>query len=133
MSDDDLLFHKTSNGLRAHPETLAVRVSREHYLWLADRIDLLSSEVRAIHAAVIQTVGGVVDGHPTQSINYLQRLRQLVDRERCAGISKDCISLGESCSEPFNWDDGVPYCDFCGMFRSDAARQARKTRSTNTA
>ncbi len=45
MSDDIFLLHKTANGLRAHPEILAVRVSREHYLWLFDEIEKLHSIV----------------------------------------------------------------------------------------
>ena len=28
--------------------------------------------------AVVDTIGGTVEGHPTSSINYLQRLRELV-------------------------------------------------------
>ena len=27
-------------------------------------------------------------------------------------------SLEASCTQPFNIDDGVPYCDVCGMYRS---------------
>lgn len=23
-----------------------------------------------------------------------------------------------SCAEPFTWNDGVPYCDKCGLYRS---------------
>lgn len=22
-----------------------------------------------------------------------------------------------TCTQPFNWDDGVPYCDTCGLYR----------------
>lgn len=28
-----------------------------------------------------------------------------------------------SCREPWHWDDGVPYCDTCGLFRDTIARQ----------
>lgn len=34
--------------------------------------------------AVLHTIGGTVEGYPTQSINYLQRLRHLVEIEKAA-------------------------------------------------
>jgi hypothetical protein len=37
--DERDLHLLTADALRAHPETPAVRVSREHYLWLADEIE----------------------------------------------------------------------------------------------
>jgi hypothetical protein len=32
--------------------------------------------------AIVHTVGGTVEGHPTHEINILQRLRQLVEIEK---------------------------------------------------
>lgn len=41
---------------------------------------------------------------------------------------------GENCTEPFNWDDGVPYCDTCGRFRSNEAHhRVAKAPKTKTA
>lgn len=44
-ADDEMIFHRNVKRLRESQETLALRVSREHYLWLADRITELSSEL----------------------------------------------------------------------------------------
>lgn len=38
----------------------------------------VASERRAIQASIVGTVGGLVEGKPTSSLNYLQRLRELV-------------------------------------------------------
>jgi hypothetical protein len=27
------------------------------------------------------------------------------------------------CREPWHWDDGVPYCDSCGLYRDTIMRQ----------
>lgn len=41
-----------------------------------------------------------------------------------AGDATDCSALPivaareAACREPYHWDDGVPYCDKCGLFRS---------------
>lgn len=32
------------------------------------------------------------------------------------------------CTEPFHWDDGVPYCNTCGLFRATIAIQWRSER-----
>lgn len=29
-----------------------------------------------------------------------------------------------TCTQPVNWDDGVPYCDTCGLYRQKAALDA---------
>jgi hypothetical protein len=71
--DQRTLVSRTAAALRAHPETLAVRVSREHYLWLADEIAALEGRLKSI----ITELGGNVEGQPTSMINYLQRIRQL--------------------------------------------------------
>ena len=41
---------------------------------------------------------------------------------RCAAVP--IVAEREAnCREPWHWDDGVPYCDTCGMFRDTVARQ----------
>jgi hypothetical protein len=30
------------------------------------------------------------------------------------------------CQEPFHWDDGVPYCNTCGLFRATIAIRERQ-------
>lgn len=42
--------------------------------------------VHALQSAVVHTVAGSVEGKPTQTINYLQRLRELVKIEQAAKI-----------------------------------------------
>lgn len=56
---------------------LALRVSKEHYAWLARAPSVVRS--------IVHTVGGTVEGHPTSEINVLQRIRQLVEIERSRG------------------------------------------------
>lgn len=48
---------------------------------LKDLLDLERQNNVACKHAVVYTVGGKVEGHPTQDINYLQRLRELVSKE----------------------------------------------------
>lgn len=37
--------------------------------------------------------------------------------------ARKCSAPDEaSCAEPFNWDDNVPYCDTCGVFRQSKVR-----------
>lgn len=38
MNTDWDLLQSTADRLRTKPDTLGIRVSREHYLWLAERI-----------------------------------------------------------------------------------------------
>lgn len=46
------------------------------------RIDeAVEAERRAKTSAIVQTVGGTVEGAPTHAGNYLQRLRELVELE----------------------------------------------------
>jgi len=50
------------------------------------------------------------------------RLNELIKAE---SDKPDCGKLPivagreEACTEPFHWDDGVPYCDTCGLYRSN--------------
>jgi len=55
---------------------------------LADRIEALEDAARAQMAAILGTIGGTVEGHPTSAINYLQRLRQLVEIEASTALDK---------------------------------------------
>lgn len=77
MFDDSALFYDTVAKLRDDPTVRGVRASREHYLYLAKKIELLNSEVASVKAAIAQTAGGYVDGQPTGSHNFLQRIRAL--------------------------------------------------------
>lgn len=47
--------------------------------------------------------------------------------ERCEAPKCSDIPIVEErekgCHEPWHWDDGIPYCDVCGMFRATIARQ----------
>jgi hypothetical protein len=55
-------------------DKIALRISAEHYLWLCC--------ARSTIAAITHTAGGEVEGQPTQVINILQRIRQLVEIEK---------------------------------------------------
>lgn len=49
---------------------------------LVAALDLSRGMERAQMSAILYEIGGTVEGRPTQSINYLQRLRQLVASEK---------------------------------------------------
>lgn len=49
---------------------------------LSRQADISKQETNAIRWSVVGTVGGQVEGMPTQTINYLQRLRELVENEQ---------------------------------------------------
>lgn len=38
--------------------------------------------LRAVELTIVHVIGGTVEGNPTQTINYLQRLRELVEIEK---------------------------------------------------
>jgi hypothetical protein len=59
--------------------------------------DEAQKEVAAIKWAVVQTVGGLVEGRPTNELSYLQRLRQLkhVEEERDV-LLEGARKVGES-------------------------------------
>lgn len=90
---DDMIFRDTVSSLLKRPEVAAVRVSREHYLWLKDQIEMLEQELAATQVTVVAIIGGEVEGRPTSTINYLQRLRELVDFEASTPTSPE-QSLG---------------------------------------
>jgi hypothetical protein len=76
MSDPFTDYNLMQSNLAAieRGDKIAFRVSAEHYLWLCSG--------RSLVAAIRDTVGGEVDGHPTSVINILQRVRQLVEIEK---------------------------------------------------
>lgn len=47
MFEDGILYRDVVVQLRRNPETLAVRASREHYLYLADVIEMLKGALDA--------------------------------------------------------------------------------------
>lgn len=47
-----------------------------------EKVAELVARDRAQMSTILHTIGGTVEGQPTLAINYLQRLRQLVDIER---------------------------------------------------
>jgi len=49
-----------------------------------EEIERLKASARSTMAAILDTIGGTVDGQPTSEINYLRRLRQLVEIERAS-------------------------------------------------
>lgn len=42
-------------------------------------------------------------------------------RGRCSALPID-PERERRCQEPYHWDDGVPYCDTCGLFRASVRR-----------
>ena len=44
---------------------------------LVDGLAVADKELEAVKASVVQELGGTVEGRPTNSLNYLQRIREL--------------------------------------------------------
>jgi len=65
---------KITNG-----EVQAIRVSKEHYLWLIGGHSLVDT--------IAHVAGGLIEGHPTSRVNILQRIRQLVEIEKASALS----------------------------------------------
>src|SRR5712672_474926 len=53
----------------AKGDCLGLRVSQEHYAWLAGH--------RGTLLAIVEAAGGYVEGHPTSLVNVLQRVRDM--------------------------------------------------------
>lgn len=68
---------------------------------------------RAMKSAVLYTVGGTVEGHPTSAINYLQRLRQLVRIEKAARQISDWHAVSGNAGY-VSADDLDALCDALG-------------------
>ena len=66
---------------------------------LKPTIKELRAEIERLHkhaviAAIVQTIGGEVEGHPTSSVNYLQRLRAvLADNEKLRATGRVSLIL----------------------------------------
>lgn len=56
--------------------------------------------LRSMMAAILDTIGGIVEGSPTHELNYLQRLRELVKAEREVAELKEKIAalMGGKCT-----------------------------------
>jgi hypothetical protein len=86
--------------------------ARTALLELLDEVDRLRKEVRLLHEntngikwSIVDTVGGVsYDEEPTSTLNYLQRLRILVEKEKALSLA--CSQLAdvmEVCPAELEW------------------------------
>ena len=80
-----------------------VKLSRHDVITIIEGVKALRLELQTTLAAVIGTIGGTVENNPTSSINYLQRLRELVDFEKDHPGTYETLAprqrTGESMSE----------------------------------
>lgn len=76
MDISDCMELARANGFNSVTE--AVMVARQ----ARTEIERLEAELKAVVLTVVRTIGGTVENHPTSSINYLQRLRELVEFEK---------------------------------------------------
>lgn len=68
---------------------------------LRAQLVMAESTVRAQMSVILSTIGGSVEGHPTASINYLQRLRELVQKEaQLAAAQEENRSLADWRNSP---------------------------------
>lgn len=68
---------------------------------------------------------------PVEGLMAAQRLiaEALEQSVSTPSLPGKCVD-GEpsTCAQPYNWDDGVPYCDTCGLYRDTIAMQAARAR-----
>ncbi len=63
-------------------ENIAIWIQKNLLNEKESRIKVLEQELSALKFTIVTTIGGKVEGHPTSEINYLQRLRELVRKEK---------------------------------------------------
>ena len=76
-------------GLHTLRELL--RHAAEDRGWLLDQLAALVDELGSLKATIVHTLGGTVEGLPTQRINWLQRARQLCATEQEALALKSAL------------------------------------------
>ena len=64
--------------------------------------------LRALHEAIRETAVEVAQADPNEP--------------HCGSIPVDWKREAE-CRQGYHWDDGVPYCDTCGLYRDSVARK----------
>lgn len=65
---------------------LKIKEQRKEIVTLESQLSLRNQELAALKFTIITTIGGVdYEGFPTSEINYLQRLRILVEKESKVG------------------------------------------------
>lgn len=72
--------------------------------------------------------------HPT-AIDYLGAQAKPDEKEGGCATKKDHWGAERTCQQPHHWDDGVPYCDTCGLYRHTihcAGRAALAAKETQT-
>jgi hypothetical protein len=103
---------KTLRELCEKAADTELAAARTALLELLDEVERLRKEVRllneninAIKWSIVDTVGGVsYDGEPTSTLNYLQRLRILVEKEKALSLA--CSQLAdvmEVCPAELEW------------------------------
>jgi len=91
-----------------------------------------TSEAQAIKQAVVDTVGGIVEGRPTNRLNYLQRLRALVDKEASAQLSEKALRDALANLEyQISTDGGEEAIEFAMQQAQDALAQSESKDKTH--
>jgi hypothetical protein len=68
MFDDVDLMRENLKAI-SKGDCLGLRVSQEHYTWLAGKHGML--------CAIVEAAAGYVEGHPTSLVNIIQRVRDM--------------------------------------------------------
>jgi len=81
----------------------------------ADKIAAAIAKLQSAHWHIInRTVNeGLVDGLVRDAVSIISIATLSNHRPLPCNENAE-----RSCRETFNWDDGVPYCDKCGLFRA---------------
>jgi hypothetical protein len=75
---------------------------------MAERVELYSDELKAIRHTIVSTIGGVdEEGFPTSELNWLQRLRILLETEKERDALKArVVELEKAIDKSWARDDG---------------------------
>ncbi len=93
----------------------------EHYLRIGHQIRQLQN----VYFAALTVSDECQGGRTAPSLGSLAKLQSALNLAFYATTDGHHCADSETCTLPFSWDDGVPYCDRCGTFRANEARRAR--------
>lgn len=105
---------------------------REALLALLNQVDYMSRRGISIGAALGQVVSpdlltachlALAETPEIRDLTLEVRARSSNPKPNCAAVlfSPEGAAREAACGEPYTWDDGVPYCDTCGLFRGSVA------------
>lgn len=117
--DDDIVVQ-----LGQHEMGLGPGTCQDCYSSTMDRAADEIRRLRAVLEHIIMLDPTAPIGDPPDPHFFIRQAQQIAQRALGRVRPTRKCSNDEICTEPFSWDDGVPYCDTCGMYRSNENRRS---------